>query len=225
LTATTIVLAEDHAVVRNGLRALLEAEADLAVIGEAADGLVALELVARLQPTVLVADVVMPGLSGLDVAREVRERSPGTRTVILSMYANEAYVVEAIGNGAHGYVVKDASARDFVHAVREAAAGRRYLSPPLSESALEIYARKRRGAPVDLYAALTVRERAVLHLAGEGLTSAEIGARLGISGRTAEAHRANLMRKLGLRSHTDLVRYTITRGLLPSDGAGPAVGA
>ena len=214
---TTVVLADDHQVVRKGLRALLETEADLSVVGEAADGLEAVALVERFQPTVLVADVVMPGLSGPDVAREVRRRSPGTRTVILSMYANEAYVLEALTNGAHGYVLKDASAAEFVRAVREAAAGRRYLSPPLSESALEDYARRRRGEPVDLYGALTPRERAVLHLAGEGLTNAEIGARLAISGRTAETHRANLMRKLGLRGQTDLVRFTVTRGILPPD--------
>ena len=214
---TTVVLADDHQVVRKGLRALLETEADLSVVGEAADGLEAVALVERFQPTVLVADVVMPGLSGPDVAREVRRRSPGTRTVILSMYANEAYVLEALTNGAHGYVLKDASAAEFVRAVREAAAGRRYLSPPLSESALEDYVRRRRGEPVDLYGALTPRERAVLHLAGEGLTNAEIGARLAISGRTAETHRANLMRKLGLRGQTDLVRFTVTRGILPPD--------
>ena len=147
---TTVVLADDHQVVRKGLRALLEAEEDLSVVGEAADGLEALGLVERFQPTVLVADVVMPGLSGPDVAREVRRRSPGTRTVILSMYANEAYVLEALTNGAYGYVVKEASAAEFLRAVREAAAGRRYLSPPLSESAVADYARRRRGQPVDL---------------------------------------------------------------------------
>jgi two-component system response regulator NreC len=214
---TTVVLADDHRVVRNGLRALLDAEADLSVVGEAADGLETLALVERLKPTVLVADVAMPGLSGLDVTREARRRSPETRTVILSMYANEAYVLEAINYGAYGYVMKDASAADLLRAVREAAAGRLYLSPPLNISAVEDYARRHRGAPVDLYETLTPRERAVLHLAGEGLTNAEIGARLSISGRTAETHRANLMRKLGLRGQTDLVRYTIARGILPRD--------
>jgi DNA-binding NarL/FixJ family response regulator len=217
MSPTTIVLADDHRVVRDGLRALLRAEPDLSVVGEAADGLEVLVLVERLRPTVLVVDVVIPGLSGLDVTREVRRRCPDTRTVILSMYANEAYVLEALTNGAYGYVVKDASASDFLRAVREAAAGRRYLSPPLSEALVEDYARRRRGAPVDLYDTLTPRERAVLHLAGEGCTNAEIGARLSISGRTAETHRANLMRKLGLRGHTDMVRYTISRGILPPD--------
>lgn len=215
MSVTTIVLADDHRVVRNGLRALLDAEADLSVVGEAADGLETLALVERVKPTVLVADLAMPGLSGLDVTREARRRSPETRTVILSMYADEAYVLEAMNNGAYGYVMKDASAADLLRAVREAAAGRRYLSPPLKLSAVEDYARRHRGAPVDLYETLTSRERAVLHLAGEGLTNAEIGARLSISGRTAESHRANLMRKLGLRGQTDLVRYTIERGILP----------
>ena len=124
--------------------------------------------------------------------------------------------LEALTNGAYGYVVKDASAADFLRAVREAAAGRRYLSAPLSESAVEDYARRRHGR-IDLYEALTPRERAVLHLTGEGLTSVEIGTRLAISGRTAETHRANLMRKLGLRGQIDLVRYTVARGILPSE--------
>ena len=169
MRSTTVVLADDHQVVRKGLRALLETEADLSVVGEAADGLEALALVERFQPTVLVADVVMPGLSGPDVTREVRRRSPGTRTVILSMYANEAYVLEALTNGAYGYVVEGRERSRFLRAVREAAAGRRYLSPPFSESRIEDYARRRRGEPVDLYDTLTPRERAVLHLAGEGL--------------------------------------------------------
>jgi len=216
MSLTTVVLADDHLVVRKGLRALLDAEPDLSVVGEAADGLETLPLVERLKPAILVADLAMPGLSGLDVTREARQRSPETRTVILSMYANEAYVMEAISNGAYGYVMKDASAADFLRAVREAAAGRLYLSPPLSLSAVEDYARRHRGAPVDLYETLTPRERAVLHLAAEGLTNAQIGTRLSISGRTAESHRAHLMRKLGLRGQTDLVRYTIERGILPA---------
>lgn len=219
MSLTTVVLADDHQVVRNGLRALLDAEADLSVVGEAADGLETLALVERVKPTVLVADLAMPGLSGLDVTREARRRSPETRTVILSMYADEAYVLEALNNGAYGYVMKDASAADLLRAVREAAAGRRYLSPPLNLAAVEDYARRHHGAPVDLYETLTSRERAVLHLAGEGLTNTEIGARLSISGRTAESHRANLMRKLGLRGQTDLVRYTIERGILPPKAA------
>lgn len=219
MSLTTVVLADDHQVVRNGLRALLEAEADLSVVGEAADGLEALALVERVQPIVLVADLAMPGLNGLDVTREARRRSPETRTVILSMYTNEAYVLEAINSGAYGYVVKDASAVDFLRAVHEAAAGRLYLSPPLNLSAIEDYARRHRSAPVDLYETMTPRERAVLHLAGEGLTNAEIGTRLSISGRTAESHRANLMRKLGLHGQTDLVRYTIERRILPPRGS------
>ena len=216
MSLTTVVLADDHLVVRKGLRALLDAEPDLSVVGEAADGLETLPLVERLKPAILVADLAMPGLSGLDVTREARQRSPETRTVILSMYANEAYVMEAISNGAYGYVMKDASAADFLRAVREAAAGRLYLSPPLSLSTVEDYARRHRSAPVDLYETLTPRERAVLHLAAEGLTNAQIGTRLSISGRTAESHRAHLMRKLGLRGQTDLVRYTIERGILPA---------
>src|SRR3984893_14569701 len=125
---TTIVLADDHQVVRQGLRALLEAEADFKVVGEAGDGLQAIRRVELLSPRVLVLDLMMPGLNGLDVARQIKKSSPHTEVVILSMYANEAYVLEALGNGASAYVLKDSSSADLVHAVREAVAGRRYLS-------------------------------------------------------------------------------------------------
>ena len=214
MSLTTIVLADDHHVVRQGLRALLEAEPDFSVIGEAADGLEAAQLVERLKPHVLVVDLMMPSLNGLEITRQVSRRVPQTRVVILSMYANEAYVLEAFRNGAAGYVLKDASAADLVHAVREVAAGRRYLSPPLSERAIEAYVQKAKAAPLDIYEILTTREREVLHLAAEGHSSPEIAARLGISPRTVETHRANLMRKLGLKTQTDLIRYAVRRGII-----------
>ena len=214
---TEIVLADDHPVVRQGLRALLQAEADFRLIGESGDGLEAVQLVERLHPDILVLDLMMPGLSGLEVTLQVSRRSPKTRVVILSMYSNEAYVLEALKNGAAAYVLKDSTAAELVLAVREVAAGRRYLSPPLSERAIEEYTQKAKAAPLNLYETLTTREREVLHLAAEGRSNAEVAARLAISSRTAETHRTNLMRKLGLHSQTELVRYALRRGIVPME--------
>jgi DNA-binding NarL/FixJ family response regulator len=215
---TTIVLADDHHVVRQGLRALLEVEKDLKVVGEAGDGLAALHSVEQLNPKVLVLDLMMPGLNGLDVLRQIKKRQPETRIVILSMYANEAYVLEALSNGASAYVLKDSSSADLVLAVREAAAGRRYLSPPLSARAIEAYQEKAKAASLDRYESLTTREREVLHLAAEGFTNSEIAVRLGISSRTAETHRANLMHKLDLHTQADLIRFALRRGIIPMEG-------
>ena len=214
---TTIVLVDDHPVVRRGLRVLLEAEPEFRILGEAGEGLEAVQLVERLKPDVLVLDLMIPGLNGLEVTRQVSQRSPRTRVVILSMHANEAYVLEALRNGATGYVLKDAGADEVVKAIREVAAGRRYLSPPLSERAIETYVQKANTAPLDLYDTLTTREREVLHLAAEGHSSPEIADRLSISPRTVETHRGNLMRKLNLRTQTDLVRYALRRGILPME--------
>lgn len=216
--STTIVVADDHQVVREGLRALLEAEKDFNVVGEAGDGLQAISRVETLSPSVLLLDLMMPGLNGLDVVRQVRKVAPRTQVVILSMYADEAYVLEALSHGAAGYVLKDSSSDDLIHAVREAAAGRRYLSPPLSDRAIAAYQEKAKAAVFDRYETLTARERAVLHLAAEGHTNAEVAARLGISARTAETHRSNLMHKLDLHTQVDLLRYALKRGIVPMDG-------
>lgn len=210
----TLLLADDHHVVRQGLRALLQTEPDFRVIGEASDGLEVADLVERMKPTVLVVDLMMPGLNGLEVTRQVSKRSPQTRVLILSMHSDEAYVLQALRNGAAGYVLKDSSAADLVHGVREVAAGRRYLSPPLSDRAIEIYGQSATDATLDIYETLTTREREVLHLAAEGRSNVEIGDRLSISPRTVETHRAHLMRKLGLQGQTDLVRYALRRGII-----------
>jgi DNA-binding NarL/FixJ family response regulator len=217
LSLITIVLADDHHVVRQGLRALLEAEPGFSVVAEAADGLAAADLVERLKPNVLVLDLMMPRLSGLEVARQVRRRSPQTRVVVLSMYANEAYVLEALRNGVAGYVLKESTAADLVHAVREAVAGRRYLSHPLSERAIELYVQKAQATTPDIYETLTSREREVMHLVAEGYSNADIAARLSITRRTAETHRARVMRKLGLRNQVELIRYALRRGILPME--------
>ena len=215
--STTIVLADDHNVVRQGLRALLEGEPDLSIVGEASNGLEAVELAERLRPNVLVVDVMMPGLNGLEVTREVTQRSPLTRVIVLSMHANEAYVLEALKNGAVGYVLKDSCADELVQAVRQARTDRYYLSSPLSERAIASYVQRAKKASLDPYDTLTTREREVLQLAAEGHTSAEIASRLFISARTVETHRANLMHKLGLTNQIDLVRYALRRGILSLD--------
>jgi DNA-binding NarL/FixJ family response regulator len=216
----SIVLADDHQIVRQGLRKLLESEADFQLIGEAGDGIEAVRLVEQLTPNVLIADLMMPGLTGLEVTRQVRQRVPQTKVVILSMHAAESYVLEALRNGVNGYVLKDSSADDLIKAVRTVAQGRRHLSEPLSERAIDAYIQKAEAASIDRadpYETLTTREREVLKLAAEGRTNAEIADKLFISPRTAETHRANLSRKLGLTNQSELIRYAIRRGLLPMD--------
>lgn len=213
----TIVLADDHHVVRQGLRSLLETEPDLQVVGEASDGLEAIQLVENLHPDILVLDLMMRGMNGLEVAREVGKRSTGTRIVILSMYDNEAYVLGALRAGAKAYVLKESSSDELVQAIREAIIGHRYLSSSLSERAIDAYMQKVEGNALDPYDTLTSREREVLHLAAQGCTNAEMAVRLFISRRTVEAHRANMMQKLGLHTQTDLIRYALQRGILPPD--------
>ena len=215
MSRTTVVLADDHHIVRQGLRSLLEAEGDFGVIGEEADGLKVVELVERLRPDVLLLDIRMPGLNGLEITRQIVQRALKTRVIILSMHANETYVLEALRHGAAGYVLKDANPAEVVEAVRAVGTGHRYLSRGLSERAIDAYAEKAQAAPADAYDMLTTREREVLHLAAESSSTSEIAARLGISPRTVETHRENLMRKLALQSQTDLIRYALRRGILP----------
>jgi len=215
--SVTILLVDDHQLLRQGLRALLEVEPDIQVVGEAGDGLQGIQLVERLRPNVLVLDLMMPGVNGLEVTRQVSRRFPETRIIVLSMHANEAYVLEALRNGAVGYILKETGINDLVHAVREAIAGRRYLSPPLSARAIDSYVQKTEAAALDPYETLTTREREVLQLAAQGMTNAEIAGHLSISPRTAETHRANVMRKMGLNTQIDLIRFALKRGILPME--------
>ena len=186
----TIVLADDHPVVRRGMRALLESEPDISVVGETGDGLETVRLVERLQPDVLILDLMMPGLSGLEALRIIRQRSPRTCVLVLSMHNTSAFVAESLRNGATGYVLKGSEEETLVHAVREVAAGRRFLSPPVTERAIDAYIDQAKSAKLDPHETLTTREREVLQLTAEGRSGVDIAARLHISPRTVENHRA-----------------------------------
>jgi len=216
MTATiSIILVDDHEVVREGLRRLLERERDFTVVAEVASGLDAIPLAERLKPRVLVTDMMMPGIGGIETARQVVKHSPDTRVVILSMHTAEPLVLEALQAGVWAYVPKDAPGKELVTAIREACAGRRYLSPPLSATMIEAYLHSARERPPEPYDTLTDREREVLQLSAQGASSKEIARRLRISPRTAETHRTNLMRKLGLKGRTELIRFALDRGLIP----------
>ena len=213
--AISIILADDHPVVSRGMRALLERERDFSIVGVAADGLEAVRLAEQLKPDVLVLDLMMPGLSGLEALRILRERSPRTRVVILSMHSSNAFIARSLQNGAAGYVLKDSTEESLVHAVREAAAGRRFLSPPVTEIAINAYIEQSKTGPFDPHETLTPRQRQVLQLAAEGKANAEIAARLNISVRTVENHRATLVQRLGLQNQAELIRHAIRHGLIP----------
>jgi DNA-binding NarL/FixJ family response regulator len=216
MSVTSIVLADDHQIVRQGLRSLLDAEADMKVVGAASTGLEAVELTDQLRPDILVTDMMMPELNGMEVTRQALQRSPATRVIVLSMHANEGYVTQALRNGALGYVLKDSSLEELVEAVRTVLLDRRFLSASISERMIEVYIQNEKAASVDdPYETLTNREREVLQMVAEGHSSAEIAGRLTISARTVETHRSNLMRKLSLSNQTELIRYAIRKGILP----------
>jgi two-component system response regulator NreC len=212
-----IVLADDHAMIRVGLRAVLEQQPGWEVAGEAATGVEAISLVRQLIPDILVTDMVMPGLSGLEVVSEVVTASPTTRIVVFSMHEDHSYVREALRAGAIAYVLKESLTTELVTAIQYAIEGRRYVSPSLSERILDAYAQPATSASDDPYRLLTPREREVLVLTAQGRTSLEIAEQLSLSLRTAENHRTNVMRKLDLRTIPDLVRYAIRRGLISLD--------
>lgn len=210
----TIALAEDHHIVRQGLKALLSVEKNFRLVGEAADGLEAMTLVDRSKPNVLVLDLMIPRLHGLEVVRRVRTEYPATRVLVLSMHSDEPYVVEALRSGALGYVLKDCTTSNLPEAIRTVAAGKRYLSPALADRVMDAMLQTSGQPTLDAYETLTERERLILQLAAEGANNPDIATKLFISPRTAETHRSNLMRKLGLHSQTDLVRYAIRRKII-----------
>lgn len=214
----TIVLADDEHVIRQGLRCLLQAEKDFRVVGEAAEGLDAVRVVERLEPDVLIVKVEMPQLNGLEITRRVRQRAPRTNVIVLSTYASETYVVEALRNGALAYLVRQAKGPELSRAIRRVAAGKYHLSAPFSRQAIESWIKRSQERTVDPYERLTSREREIFQLVAEGNSSVDIANRLSISPRTAEAHRANVIRKLGVSSQLDLIRYAFARGIVPIDG-------
>jgi DNA-binding NarL/FixJ family response regulator len=205
-----VVLADDHALVRDGLRAVLAQERDIEIVGEAADGRDALSVTERAKPDVLLVDLSMPLLNGLDVARHLAARDRGPRTILITMHVEDRYVLDAIRAGVRGYVLKKQAAADVVRAIREVAAGRVYLSPGVGAAVAEAI---RTGRPVP-EERLTPREREVLQLVAEGKTTKEIAGILNVSVKTADAHRTRLMQKLDIHDIAGLTRCAIRLGLI-----------
>ncbi len=210
-----VVLADDHPVVLQGIKMLLDSVGGFDVVGLAKNGLEVVELVEKVQPEVLMVDLMMPGLPGLEVVRQIKHRCPHVRIVVFSMHADESYVLQALKNGADGYVLKGCDPQVVEEALRSVAEGRRFLSSGISDYAINSLIEKAQHSTNGAYDTLSAREREVMQLAAEGNSNADIGGKLFISPRTVEVHRASLMRKLGLKSQTDLVRYALGKGLIP----------
>ena len=219
MNSLTVILADDHHVVRQGLIKLLETEPGISIVGDAENGQQAIQLTRQLHPDILVVDLMMPGINGIEVTRQVSKISPQTKTIILSMYGNESYVIEAFHAGAKAYVLKEATVDELVVAIRQAASSHRYLSQALSEKAIEnyIYKDKNKDATVDLYENLTLREREIFHLVVQSFTNVQIASKLCLSRRTVEVHRRNMMQKLGIRSQRELLHFAMQRGIIPSN--------
>jgi two-component system response regulator NreC len=205
-----ILLADDHALVRHGFRMILAAQPDMEIAGEAGNGREAVELAQKLKPDVVVMDVTMPELNGIEATRRLIEISPRTRVLALSMHKDAVYVREILRAGARGYLLKDSADSDLLAAVRAVAKGEGYLSPAVSDAVLSDY-RRHVTDPLDL---LTSREREVLQLIAEGKTNKEIATSLNLSVYTVEAHRGRLMEKLNLHSTGELVRFAVRSGLI-----------
>lgn len=214
----TVLLAEDHTIVREGLLALLKLESDIAVVGEAADGRHAVELARKLQPTVAVVDIAMPLLNGFEATRQIRQVSPATRILILSAHSDDEYVAKMTETGASGYLVKQNSGQILVHAIREIASGRAYYSTSISKRLRSAAQRSREnGTPrTKSERILTSREAEVLQLVAEGAANKQIASDLGISIKTVEKHRQQLMDKLNIHDTAGLTRHAIATGVIES---------
>ncbi len=212
----SIFLADDHAVVRDGLRALLEAQPDMRVIGDAANGRDTVRQVARLCPDVVVLDIAMPELNGIEAAREIAQVSPATQVIILSMHSTTEHIFQALQAGARGYLLKESAGIEVVNAVRAVHTGQRYLSQKISDTMIDDYIRQRQAAQAQSpLAHLSLRERQVLQLVAEGKSGAEIADILSLSLKTVETYRSRLMNKLGIGDLAGLIRFAIQHGLIP----------
>jgi DNA-binding NarL/FixJ family response regulator len=214
MSALKILLAEDHALVRAGVRSLLEAIAGIEIIGEAADGHAALQAVAKLHPDLVLLDISMPGLNGLEVAARITRDHPRTKVLMLSMHTSEEYVHRALQAGAAGYLLKDAERAELELALRAVARGDAYVSPAVAKPLAEAYGRRGEAPPANPLERLTSRQREILQLVAEGLTTKEIARKLSLSVKTVETHRTQLMRRLEIHDVAGLVRYAIRAGLI-----------
>ncbi|OFW05274.1 MAG: DNA-binding response regulator [Acidobacteria bacterium RIFCSPLOWO2_02_FULL_67_36] len=210
-----VLLADDHAIVRRGLRSLLETEPGIVVIGEAADGLEALRLCGETHPDILIVDVGMPKLNGIEVAARAQKLERPPRTLVLSMHSDESYIIRALAAGARGYLLKEASDEDLLPAVRAVAAGRPFFSPAVAAVLVEDYMRRLQARGLtDSYHLLTDREKEVLQLLAEGRSNKEVATLLDVGVSTVETHRANLMQKLNLHNTAEIVLYAVRKGII-----------
>jgi len=210
-----ILLADDHVVMRGGLRLLLEREPDFQVVAEAADGRETVEMAARLHPDVIVLDVAMPNLNGIEAARQIVNANPEIAVVVLSMHSDESYVLRALKAGARGYLLKDSAEGDLIRAIRAVRNRTAYFSPAISKLLVEDYMRQMQQRNVeDSYDLLTTREREVLQLLGEGKSNKEVAQMLNLSLYTVETHRGNLLQKLNLHSVPELILYAVRKGIV-----------
>ena len=212
---TRIILADDHTVVRKGLRLLLESEPEFTVIADAADGRAAVALAEQHAPDVVVMDVAMPTLNGIEAARQIRAKLPRTAVVFLSMHSDESYVLKALKAGARGYLLKDSAEHDLIQAVKAVRQGKSFFSPAISKMMVEDYVREMQDREIeDTYELLTTREREVLQLLAEGKSNKEVAGILNLSLYTVETHRGNILQKLNLHSGAELILYAIRKGVI-----------
>jgi len=210
-----VLIADDHAVLRDGLRALISQHGDIEVVGEAADGLEAVEKIAELRPDVVLMDIAMPRLGGIEAALEVRHRHLSTRVLVLTQYDNKEYVFQMLRAGVAGYILKKAAATELVSAIRAVHAGESVLDPSVTGGVINRYLQEgARGEPEQRFDQLSPRETEVLKLLAEGRTNSELAELLCLSVKTVMSHRANVMEKLGVHNRTDLVRFAIRAGLV-----------